>query len=496
MTTRQRLLALGAALALAGVAACGGPAPTKDGADGRGKGGVGTDVVRPSPTRTAWPEPSPGRPVVDLRFEVAPDLATVTGTETVTFVPDLDICEVVFRAWPNKPATAAWGNALLVTGMTIGGVPAEPVGVPAGAPEGWPSTLVEAPLQECVTAGTMVTVDMTFEVRLGTGTDERVGVSRSGDLAWLGTAYPLLAWESGVGWARDEAVSVPGEMVTSETFDLRSLEVGAPTGYAVVGVGQSQGTREDPDAGRTWHRFTAPALRDVTVTVGRMEVVEREVGGIRVHLGIPAGTRATADEWLDRLAASATALRAYLGPFPYEDLWVSVIPDQSEGIEYAGAVQFGDLRLGGDTWLVTHELAHMWFYGLVGNNQARDPWLDESFASFAQAVADDPTGDPRPGRDYPNWVVGSMGQPMSFWAEQERPGRSYVDGVYLAGSDALIAARRAAGAGAFDVALRDYLDANAHAVATPADVREAFADLPAALDVLEAAGAFPEGPGG
>src|SRR3712207_1776984 len=44
-------------------------------------------------------EPWPDRPVVDLRFEVAPDLATVAGREVVEFTPDLDTCELVFRSW-------------------------------------------------------------------------------------------------------------------------------------------------------------------------------------------------------------------------------------------------------------------------------------------------------------------------------------------------------------------------------------------------------------
>ncbi|HCB01133.1 MAG TPA: hypothetical protein DEP19_02010, partial [Anaerolineae bacterium] len=32
---------------------------------------------------------------------------------------------------------------------------------------------------------------------------------------------------------------------------------------------------------------------------------------------------------------------------------------------------------------VVHEVAHQWFYNLVGNDQLDDPWLDESLAQFA-----------------------------------------------------------------------------------------------------------------
>ena len=42
--------------------------------------------------------------------------------------------------------------------------------------------------------------------------------------------------------------------------------------------------------------------------------------------------------------------------------------------------------------VLVHEVAHQWFYGMVGLSQFRDPWLDEAFASWAEAVVDGPQG--------------------------------------------------------------------------------------------------------
>ena len=39
--------------------------------------------------------------------------------------------------------------------------------------------------------------------------------------------------------------------------------------------------------------------------------------------------------------------------------------------------------------VLVHEVAHQWFYGMVGNSQFRDPWLDEAFATWAEAVVDE-----------------------------------------------------------------------------------------------------------
>ena len=68
--------------------------------------------------------------------------------------------------------------------------------------------------------------------------------------------------------------------------------------------------------------------------------------------------------------------------------------------------------------------------------------------------------------------------------------RSYFTLVYDKGGAALLAARQAAGADAFDAAIRCYVDANAWTIATPEDVYAVLSDMPAALDPLIAAQAL------
>lgn len=62
----------------------------------------------------------------------------------------------------------------------------------------------------------------------------------------------------------------------------------------------------------------------------------------------------------------------------------------------------GDTRSGQLPALVAHELSHQWFYALVGNNQATDPWLDESLATWGRpspaATATGSASIPRPTR--------------------------------------------------------------------------------------------------
>jgi len=256
-----------------------------------------------------------------------------------------------------------------------------------------------------------------------------------------------------------------------------------------LATGSASPAVSNPAAGTTVHTFTAPAVRDVGVTVGRLQTLQREVAGVRIHLGGPsAGSRVPLQTWAHRAEQSLRRLTALLGPVPFTDLWISVLPGVTNGVELPGAIQFGDLS--DPEGLVSHELAHMWFYGLVGNNQARDPWLDEAFASYAQRIVD--------GQDSSEWdehiphdLARKVGRPMSYWVRKDLGSQAYGQGVYLAGGSALLEARRRGGERGFDEAVRAYLRDNANRIAVPADVRTALRRLPDAVQVLVDAGALP-----
>ncbi|WP_460516117.1 M1 family aminopeptidase [Flindersiella endophytica] len=428
------------------------------------------------------------RPVVKLCFDVPADRQLVTGHESVTFRPDARTCELVFRAWPNKPETAASGNRLDVGQVTVDGKAATPRIEAGGAPEGEPGTLVRVPLATCAKAGQKLSIELDFALRLGADTPERVGYS-TGDLtAWLATAYPLLAWERGHGWATDPAVDLLGETVTSEEFQLAELRVIAPSADTVFGTGKSLGEQPGPKAGTTEHRFSAPAVRDVTVSVGRFKVEERTIGTTRLHVAARADARFPASVWADETERAVTRLAARFGPFPYDDLWITVVPDIGSGIEFPGAIQFGDVDPKQFAELVPHEVAHMWFYGLVGNNQARDPWLDESFAEYAEVLVNG-TDTARLSFLAPPPVRDRVGESMEWYAEASHRAL-YGPGVYRQGAAMLLKARQAVGPAKWDQLIRAYIDANAHRIVDDEDVRKAFASEPEALSILREYGAF------
>ncbi|TFV76918.1 peptidase M1 [Blastococcus sp. CT_GayMR19] len=417
--------------------------------------------------------PDPDRPVIGLDFRLEDDLRTVTGTQSVAFTPDRPTGELVFRLLPNTPESAAEGNRLVVDDVrgrdvVSGGYES------AGAAD--PGGLYVVVLDDEVAAGESTEVELDFTISLGTAAFDRLGTDAG--VSWWGSGAPLLAWEPGIGWARDPFVDVSGETATSPVADV-TLRVSAPEALTVLMTGDQDPPSTASGGRRTW-TSAEPVARDVSVAAGNFTTTERTTpGGVRVTAGVLPDPDVPADQLADWTLQAIADLERRLGPFPYRTLTVPLLPDYGGGIEYPSSI----LMATSTRFVLVHEVAHMWFYGMVGNSQFRDPWLDEAFATYAEETTDPPPADrlaERLGR------AGDVGDSMADFADD---GSSvYRAVVYGKGGAALHAARDAVGREAFDAAVRCYVDANAWTIATPADLGAVLADLPDAVAVLAGAG--------
>ena len=419
--------------------------------------------------------PDPDRPEIALELRLEDDLRTVTGTETVVFTPDRPTGELVFRLLPNTPESAAAGNRLVVDDLRGRDVAA---GAYVGAGAAGPGGLYVVDLDGELAAGESTEVELDFTISLGTGAFDRLGSDRG--VSWWGSGAPLLTWEPGVGWARDPFVDVSGETASSPVADV-TLRVSAPERLTVLMTGAQDPPSVAVGGRRTW-TSAEPVARDVSVAVGEFTTVERTTpGGVRVTVGVLPGPELPADGLADWTVQAITDLEQRLGPFPYRTLTVPLLPDYGGGIEYPSSILMATPARD----VLVHEVAHMYFYGMVGNSQFRDPWLDEAFATFAEETLDPP---PAAQLERRLDLDGDVGDSMADFADDGTS--TYFRVVYGKGGAALRAARDAVGAEAFDAAVRCYVDANAWTIATPADVGAVLADLPAAVAVLAHAGAL------
>lgn len=402
----------------------------------------GADACPAIPARRA---PDPNRPQYDVEMSADPTTGVVEGTQTVAFTPDLPTDRLVFRLWANGPRPARAGTSIALGAVTGSGAV-------LGVSQPDPTTAVVA-LGRWLAPGERVEVVVPWRLQVGGPASDRIALE--GGSLRLGSFLPLLAWEAGAGWAIEPPTALFAEATTSPTADW-TMRIAAPAGFGVV----ASGVEVVPG---TWE---APLARDVAVAVGRF-IVARAVANapqpVDVVVAVHDGIDDTA-AYLAQLVEQLEAMAARYGPYPWPTYQLSITPSLGGGIEYPMHVLQGP---GTDGRTTPHEVAHMWFYGLVGNNQARDPWLDEGLATWAEARHLG-TLDELAATTIPADGMGQAAAPMTAW--EGRSG-SYYRSVYTQPAAAL------AGLGApelVDCALARYVARTAHAIARPEDLVEAL----------------------
>lgn len=405
---------------------------------------VGADSCPPPVPRL---EPDPRRPTHRLEISADPTTGVVTGQQVTAFTPDIPVDSVVFRLWANGPRPASVGSSITVTSVTEAERPR-----PVNQPD--PTTAVVS-LDQTVEAGEEVQLRLEWTLQVNGPVNDRI--SRQGESLRLGSFVPLLAWQPGVGWATEPPTSGFAEATTSPTADWR-YRVAVPDDFGVVG----SGVRGDDGV------FRADLVRDIAVAVGRFTtatataMAPHPVGvTVSVHDGID-----DPDRYLGQVVGQLEDLAARYGPYPWPTYALSLTSELSGGIEFPMHVLQGPDTSGRTT---PHEVAHMWFYGLVGNNQALHPYLDEGLATYVEGRLLG-TLDEMARRSIPADGRGRAGDPMTYW---EGRSSSYYTSVYVQPAAALARLDAAL----VDCALARYVAQNAHRIAAPDDLAQAFDEV-------------------
>jgi aminopeptidase N len=153
----------------------------------------------------------------------------------------------------------------------------------------------------------------------------------------------------------------------------------------VVASGITLNVIDNPNGSRTWQIAGGP-LRDMTVIAGPFQAASETAANATVTSYYLPGHEAAG---LAVLAHAAASLRLYsdaYGPYPYTKFDIVEAPLNVRGMEYSGLSLIGE-ELYRDqreflTFLVAHEVAHQWWYSLVGSSPYQHPWLDEGLTEY------------------------------------------------------------------------------------------------------------------
>lgn len=401
--------------------------------------------ISPCLVAPVLPAPPSDRVHYTLTVQLNRGLTGAAGSLRVSFRPAVATDRLVFRLWPNSPFYTRRG-----AGLTVGAITEAGRTLATRRPDA--TTLV---VDRAVAAGEEATLAMTWTLRLPRSAGLQL---HGGGSARLLSFYPLLSWD-GHEWTTEPALRrIDGFWSTSPTADF-DVRIVAPRGVRVLASGENLG-------GGRWR---AVRVRDFGVAAGSFDV-----RSTTVHLPHPvrvlvAVERRSTYPRGSFLSETVRALRFYAqryAGYPWSTYKLVVVSDPSEFFGVASPTMgfVGDNSL----VLIPHETAHQWFYSLVGNDQARDPWISEGLATWAQ-TGPEASLTTMEASVVPSQVRNRIGEPMSFWDRFDF--ETLRLGAYVQSVQALATLGNP---NTVDCALRLFVVRNAYRTAVPRDLLAAL----------------------
>jgi hypothetical protein len=409
----------------------------------------------------------PTRYQMDLRF--APETSTVTGQEIVSYTnnEEVSLDAVYFRLFPNLPGLG-W---TAVSMLTVNGEPVTPQAELEGS-------ALRVPLYPPLLPGASAVFELTFTVQVPTELRGNYGAfAYVDDVLALAGFYPVIPVYDDEGW-NIEIAPTYGDILYTDT-SLYLVHFTLPANWDVAASGSTLAKRNNSDGTTTWTFVTGP-MRDFNLVASPAYMTrETRVGATTVRSHYKPTDSAGGQRVLEYTARALAYFSEAFGLYPFAELEVAATPNTAAGIEYPGLIVLAQ-RLYGQMdgfleWATVHEVAHQWWYSLVGNDQVDEPWLDESLAQYATLM-------------YIEETKGSLAATVARQLAFERPYRQLVDEgrdqrvgqpvrafsesdygavVYAKGPLFFDALRKSMGDRAFHTFLRAYLEAYRYRIATP-----------------------------
>ncbi|MCP2335153.1 M1 family aminopeptidase [Actinomadura rupiterrae] len=378
---------------------------------------------------------------------------TWTGHESASFTnaSATPLSEVYLRLWDNYHGTCPSNTPITVSNVTGGTAGSLEVGCTAL------KVTLPAPLNQ----GQSGTVGFDLKIVVPSGAD-RFG--RDGSYNFIGNALPVLAIRDASGWHLDPYTN-NGESFYSLASDFK-VTLDHPTSIAVPATGTSVDT--PGSSGRTVTTATATKVRDFAWGAGPFQKISgTSSGGVKVNVYWVSGISSSSAQSMLNTATNALDVHSSrFGAYPYGE--ADVILDNNfwfGGMEYPGFI----LDLVSSTALA-HELAHQWWYGIVGDDEYNSPWLDESFADYSTDLYFNDTGSGC--WSNVSWASSAekITNSMAYWdAHSSR----YSTVVYGYGKCALHDLQRLIGDNAMATLLRNYAQSHWYGVSTTAEFKAA-----------------------
>lgn len=131
----------------------------------------------------------------------------------------------------------------------------------------------------------------------------------------------------------------------------------------------------------------AKRVRDFCIVASKdFQMISGQTNGVEVRYYFCDDERA--DEHLQTSVKAVNLFYEKFGKYDYSQLSVVQTDFCFGGMEYPNLVMINQAITDDETYnyVIVHEIAHQWWYGMVGNNQYSEAWIDEGLTEFSTAL--------------------------------------------------------------------------------------------------------------
>ncbi len=314
---------------------------------------------------------------LEVAFDPLQQQAQLHGAARMRFTNPLETAlpDIVLYLWPND---SQYRSSMEIGAASIGGELVEPEELLAGL-------AVRYPLPEPLAPGGDLDFSLPFRVEasgpIGEGIPRRFGISQG--VLFAPTFYPLIPRLVQGEWELKTAP--PGGDTTNSEVGFYQVEISAPADFDLVATGVEI-NRVDDGQGTQIVTYASGPTRDFAFALGDFMTEVRDAEGVQVRLWVLPEHEDQITSLLRAAGNQVELLSELVGPYPYQELDLVDVPGAYGGIEYPGLVSIGTVGSRSAILPVIHEVAHQWFYGLIGDDQLLEPWLDEAAATYSEVL--------------------------------------------------------------------------------------------------------------
>lgn len=326
-----------------------------------------------------------------MKLKLDTNKKRVDGVQTLSYINNssMPLNEIYMHIYPN--AFIKYDGGIDIKTIRIDGTDRE------FKIEGQDQTLLYVPFSSQLKPGERTEIYMEYSVKIPKKSNEGFAdrFAYGDDTFNLGNFFPIASVFEADGWDK-HPYDTKGDAFYSETSNFK-VEIEAPKSQIIA----ASGVIEDKvQSGKNiiW-KIKANSVRDFAFVSSSAFVVEEGViDGTMVKSY--ASSKLKAKYALEVGQHSISIFNEELGKYPYPTLSI-VQADIGGGMEYPNLVMitsgvYKNIKLfdiinmvfygkynGQLEDVIAHEIGHQWWYGIVGNDEYREAWVDEPMTNYA-----------------------------------------------------------------------------------------------------------------